>query len=299
MDKTLTQITNSPYFKTIGPRVVSVILVALLAISAAKLTWAIVVPPTADVQAPPAPVTVATSSQNDSRAFQTASTIAQRNLFGKPDAVRPAVVDAPETQLNLTLTGILSIGDVDGIAIISQGSGSEDIYKVGDSVPGNATVREVYADRVLLDSSRGLEVLTLPRDQADITFSGEPRDLGYEVAPAANNTSISSALRELRDQFASNPAAMSRIARIVPERDAGSGNMIGLRVESLGTNPDFDQLFDQLQLQSGDVLTRLNGYDLTTPSDSLSAMRELMKADALEITVLRNGSPVDISHNNL
>ena len=298
MDKSLQQLVNSPYFETIGPRVVSVLLVAAIAVSAANLTWLIVTPNT-PTTAPMPIVSQSRTNQRSSQAYATANSIARLNLFGEPDTSnRTAVVDAPETQLNLTLTGILSIGDVDGIAIISQGSGQEEIYKVGDNVPGNATVKEVYADRVLLESSRGLEVLTLPRERADLVLSqSDNQSAGFDVAPSQSD--LGSALRELRDEFAANPSAMSRMARVLPERDPSGNGMIGLRVEPLGVNEDFDRLFSQLELQSGDVLTRLNGFDLTTPSASLAAMRELMKADALDITVLRNGTPVNITHSDL
>src|SRR5690606_17739678 len=101
----------------------------------------------ASAQAPPAP-------------------IAQWHLFGDAMPMQPSqAIDAPETALQLFLRGTVNdAGDGGGYAIISDAEGGEQSYRVGDALPGGATLTAVYAGRVLLQRDGLTEQLSLPVD---------------------------------------------------------------------------------------------------------------------------------------
>jgi len=91
-------------------------------------------------------------------------TIANFKLFGdasKP--VRKEVVvteNLPETTLRLTLTGVLAGKDnIQASALIEGPDRQTRNYRVSEEVPGGAILREVYADRVVLERSGRLENL--------------------------------------------------------------------------------------------------------------------------------------------
>src|SRR5690606_13582858 len=108
---------------------------------------------------------------------QSGSNITQRpikqilglNLFGSPaaDAVGPVQTteELPETNLQLTLRGISASGETDvGGALIEGPDRNTDFFRVGESMPGNASLHSVYANRVVIDRSGQLENLFFPDD---------------------------------------------------------------------------------------------------------------------------------------
>ena len=60
-------------------------------------------------------------------------------------------IDAPDTRLKLVLHGVfVSDGSGKARAIIADPKGKEEQYAVGEMLPGNAELSEVYPDRVIL-----------------------------------------------------------------------------------------------------------------------------------------------------
>ncbi len=97
-----------------------------------------------------------------------ARNIAQFKLFGDANKQAAPVAapqkELPKTTLRLTLTGVSAgAGDKTASALIEGPDRSTLLYKVGDSVPGNATLNNVYDDRVVLNRSGRLENLYFPK----------------------------------------------------------------------------------------------------------------------------------------
>jgi general secretion pathway protein C len=96
-----------------------------------------------------------------------AQQIANWHLFGHAQslAVTSAPTVAPETKLNLVLSGVIaSPRQEDAVAIIAAGaSAAEKNYAIGDSLPGGAILKEVYGDRVIIEHRGRVETLTLRR----------------------------------------------------------------------------------------------------------------------------------------
>ena len=113
-------------------------------------------------------------SNNVNKAKQTAintSDITALNIFGKANAKpikkepeAPKVInDAPETSLNINLTGVVAVQNDDqaGLAIV-ESQGAQDTYQVGDLIKGTrATIKQVFADRVILQVRSRYETLML------------------------------------------------------------------------------------------------------------------------------------------
>lgn len=87
--------------------------------------------------------------------------IADLHLFG----VYSANLDnLPTTQLQLTLEGtVVSLeAPAQSYALITAPSQPAKVYKVGDTLPGNATVTRIAKHYVVLDDNGTLEKLALP-----------------------------------------------------------------------------------------------------------------------------------------
>jgi general secretion pathway protein C len=111
------------------------------------------------------PAVMATPPLIKQQASQPAQ-IAQLHLFGQAQsqAGGQAPTVAPETKLNLVLRGVIVSGQAsDALAIIGPRGGKEKDYTIGQSLPGGAELKEIYADRVILQHRGRLETLTLQR----------------------------------------------------------------------------------------------------------------------------------------
>lgn len=287
------------------PKVAAVALVISIAFAVAQIVWLFTVAP----QTPKTDVStvVPAHAAAPNEAGKHAAQIASQHLFGAADVQSEEIV-APETKLNLELRGIFAVGEKDGLAMIASGS-DEQVYTVGDKLPGNATLKAVYADRVLLESSRGLETLRLPKDKELIVFENadvvEPEDTP-DVSFAGSEDYMSSeeyaaqqpeplptqetphSIADYRRQFIRNPASLAEVAQIEPgEVD---GKFKGYKVRFLKDDP----LFASLNLQPDDIITSVNGVALDKPENGVKALRMLMKSKDLTATILRDGREMDI-----
>jgi general secretion pathway protein C len=266
------------------PPGVTAVLVITIAYQLATITW------TLTPQAPSfAPVarTAADPAAPGGRPATDLASLTQSHLFGEATVqavpVTQAVVDAPDTTLSLSLTGIVSTTDEGkGRAIISSNRGQEKTYNIGDAVENadGATIHSVFADRVILDRSGRLETLRLPKD---LTAATGARPTAPPLPPAAEQPQGS-----LRQVISENATRLTDIVRLAPH--VQEGRVVGFRV-----NPGRDRAtFEALGLQSGDVVTDINGTALDDPSQGLQVFQSLGESTQANVTVLREGVPQTI-----
>lgn len=214
--------------------------------------------------------------------------------FGEPPdesapVVPVAVLDAPETTLNLQLWGVHGGSDIEsgaanpetGAAFISSGRGEQKLYYVGDPIEGGsgASLHSVYTDRVLLNRGGRLETLRLPRELAATATPVGRTNFANQAQPAQNRAA------SLRDVIGDNAARFTEVIRIVP--DMQGGQMNGFRL-----TPGRDrEAFASLGLEPGDVLTEVNGMILNDPQTAAQVFTALGEASQANVTVLRNGNP--------
>jgi general secretion pathway protein C len=284
--------------------VVVVLLSLYLIAFAAELTWRLIPEPE-------------TSQANQVANINTAPTqstfrldiapLTKLNLFGNPDA-KPMVsavveiTDAPETQLNLTLTGVVSTGDPKVGAAVVENNGKQNTYGVGDKIDGtNATLDELYIDRVIIKNRLARETLML--DGIDFDEANQTREQEYrqEVeefqspqgpvampAPKRDPQRTSNSAREMREQISESPTSFTDFIAITPHTP--NGQLIGYQV-SPGKQPE---LFSDVGLRSGDIVTQINGLDLSDPAQSLEAISVLREAQSLQLEVLRGDDALSL-----
>lgn len=93
--------------------------------------------------------------------------LTQLALFGEAPSTQNTPVSAtknlPKTNLRLILRGALAAnGGFPGSALIEHPDGDTEVYMVGDSLPGNALLRTVLSNRVILERNGKLENLYFP-----------------------------------------------------------------------------------------------------------------------------------------
>jgi general secretion pathway protein C len=265
------------------PTAVTFILVVVIAYELSRLTWALV-PGAVATAAPPARASTPRAATTPSSSY---ATLATAHLFGEapkegPRPVVQEVVDAPDTTLALTLSGILARpSPTDGEAIISANRGQEKTYDVGQAIDNanGTTLHSVYADRVLLNRGDRLETLRLPKET--LGAAGAPQRAPSPMAPTASPGGDGS----LRNVISQNASRLTDIVRLAPH--VQEGQVVGFRV-----NPGRDrESFEALGLLPGDVVTDINGVVLDDASRGLQAFEALGEATMANVTVLREGTP--------
>lgn len=122
--------------------------------------------------------------------------IEEFSLFGSFDA-QPIVTDTPKdlptTKLRLTLTGVsASNNNALARALIVGPDKNTESYRVGDTLPGSASLHEVHSDRIVLSRSGKLETLYFPNQSAtrlislETTSADEPDQTSPSVYSGVN-----------------------------------------------------------------------------------------------------------------
>ncbi|MFD3283267.1 type II secretion system protein GspC [Alteromonas macleodii] len=270
--------------------IVVVLLSLYLIAFAAKLVWRII--PEPQLSATPtvsrAPVISSSSGQNGVNIAK----IQQLNLFGNA-AAKPAepvaeVTDAPETRLNLTLTGVVASSEQEAGTAIIENRGSQAVYGLGEKIEGtNATLQKVYNDRVIIKN--GVRNETLMLDGIDYDEANRRREMQARNRPEPqeeeeDTVELSEEALEATAALRERPANFTDFISISPKTE--EGQLIGYQV-SPGKEPE---LFKSAGLQAGDVITQINGLDLTDLQQSQEALSELRNAQTIELTIIRDGS---------
>ncbi|MGL5992112.1 MAG: type II secretion system protein GspC, partial [Aeromonas sobria] len=223
------------------------------------------------------PVPVATASQSGPRLEL--GEISRLALFGKaiPKAQAKAAAvaaNAPRTQLNAQLNGVLASSEpAKSIAIIAM-SGIQNSYGVGDMIDGTqARIRQVFSDRVIIE-----------RDGRDETLMLDGEEYGKPLPQTGN----AAPLGALRSELMTDPGKITDYLNISPVQV--DGRMTGYRLNP-GTHPEF---FNQSGLQANDLAISINGLDLRDNMQAMQAMQQMAGATELTVTVERQGEQFDI-----
>lgn len=240
--------------------------------------------------------------------------ILKRNIFcsacppilGKPEGDLGPTPPPPmqRTSLNLKLLAIMfAPPPADprwSVAIIRDNDAkSAGPYSVGSQLR-DATIDDIVEDRVYLDFGNGR------REYLDLLDRPQPPAGAPAVASAPSTDPLSAELdkgikklgehnyevqRATVDSLLGNMGALAKGARIVPEtRD---GKPAGFRLFSV--RPDGP--FAKIGLLNGDVVSAINGLEMTSPDQALLAYTKLKTANHLSVALERNGQKITKDYN--
>jgi general secretion pathway protein C len=263
---------------------VVVLLATFLLSYAAELTWRLWPQPTDKERIENVSNGQSVTPQNSNSILNLAN-IKRLNLFGDYNAApvqEKEVTDAPVTRLNLTLTGVVASSVKDQGAAIIENSSKQQTYGIGEKIEGtNASLKVVYADRVIIKNGQASETLML--DGVDYNKPSNQLNNPGTLRRTISNDAMQ-ASRELKNK----PASFIDYIAVSPHRP--NGELSGYRV-SPGKKP---ALFKAAGLKSGDVITDLNGLDLTDMQQALEAMNMLKELPSLQMTVQREDELITI-----
>jgi len=214
--------------------------------------------------------------------------LARFHLFGKAGVVAVQKVDkptvAPKTRLRLILKGVFTSeqGGSSG-AIVEEIGKASDYYALGDTLPGNAVLEEVYSDRILLRRNGKLETLSFDDKAAkgQSIIAKAPRPVQKRSRERVK--SPEQFIEEATSQIALNPEKALTSVGLLP----GAGGYV-----YQGGNP----MLSGLNLQKGDVIRSVNGNPLGDIKKDKNLMKGLYEQGNLEVEVVRDGASFFINY---
>lgn len=277
---------------------VNLVLLALVAYwSASTVSTAIAAKlvPSAEIRLsqPPPPI-----AREPRRAASYYAVINTRDIFNstKPEPEKPPEPPKP-TELKLKLWGVAVHTDGSSYCIIEDlTTHKQDLFRMNDKVPGEATVKQVEWDRVILDRGGQEEILDLAQPQG----GSIPRPVPAAGAPppGATNPHIQQVNetqynidRSEVDSALDNMNQLFTQIRAVPHFEGGKST--GFRLFAIRQN----SIFDQIGLRNGDIIQSINGVDLNDPARALALFQELRSERQISVTYLRNKETKTVTYS--
>lgn len=209
--------------------------------------------------------------------------IIDRNLFGTGKTTEtPLPVDLDslnQTGLDLKLWGTVSGPDTVSYAVIEIGSNRiQHLFRTGD-VLQNAKIIQIEKEKVILDTDGKMAVLTLQKWETESKPSSGPNP----PSQAAGNQNRIQLKRSQIDEAIQDINALMKQVRIIPNFTQGKPD--GLKITGVMTG----SFFNQIGLQSGDIILGVDGKPIESVDDALKLYTGMKTADSLSLN-LRRGS---------
>jgi general secretion pathway protein C len=245
-------------------------------------------------QAYPAGDTAATQ-----RPLSTYQAVLDRNLFGTRSGSDPTpqkvdVESLEETKLNLKLWGTVSdTGDGDYAVIEDVKRREQNLYRTGDAIQ-TATVKEIYREKVVLTVSGKDEVLQmqeLTSGKAVFRPGGQPvRRTGASATGGIRAQRIS-LRRSYIEKSMTDVASLMTQVQIQPHME--NGVPAGLALSSIKPN----SIFRRMGLRNGDIISGVDGNEITSVDDALRLVDGLKSASSLSLQLKRRGREKHIEYS--
>ncbi|MBF5044912.1 general secretion pathway protein GspC [Aggregicoccus sp. 17bor-14] len=186
-------------------------------------------------------------------------------------------------------------------SIQDMGTQRSQTYMVGDTVQG-AEVREIERERVIvLNNNRREYIDGQPGDGSSLP-TNTPVVAPVAVNTAAPTGTLGSGIRATSendyevprpeiDNALNNLNNLAMQARIVPAFKDGQAQ--GFKLFSIRP----DSLYSKIGVQNGDVIRRINGFEMNSPEKALEVYSKLKESSRIEIELERNGAPVKKTYN--
>jgi general secretion pathway protein C len=218
--------------------------------------------------------------------------ILKNNPFGfAAGEIKPLTVAANQGNQasNVTLIGTVSGPRELSYGVFKDNTGVQEIFRIGESVFGVGTLQAVKKDRAIIKKdTRSLEI---PLEDVRVTEIHKPAS-GASSPVFAQQIGRGAYVVDQRklQQAIANPAQMMTDARLRPNNAGGRDEGFILSEVKPGG------IYQSLGLQDGDVLLRINDYDISNPERALQAFTALRGLDRVQVDLIRSGARMTMTY---
>ena len=196
-----------------------------------------------------------------------------RKLTDGPITQMQIVQDAPETTLNLVLTGMIS--GPNGIAILKKSDEKQRSYKVGELIYPGVVLQSVQKNYIIIDVDGKIQRLTFNRE--------EITGLSYRNDDLKSNKGLNKESLATRSfDFDVDLLFQNLSLRRVSE----AGKLRGYSIKQNQPNMDLTKL----GFLEEDIITAIDGVDITFGSPNfVKLFEQSRKSGNVVMTIIRNG----------
>ncbi len=232
-----------------------------------------------------APRRADTSRPERAKAQVPGSRIVERNLFGEAALVVPAkpVAEPVKREIGLDLVGTIVADGDQGVAaiIFDRASKAQDFFRVGQAVRPGVTLKSVQRKSAVLGSAQGDVLLTMGDEQGGAPPAQEPpSEAGTASGFALSRGTLEESMQNLGQVM--QQAHIEKVSR---------GGTNGYRITSIQNG----SVFDRLNLQNGDIVTGINGQEITDPGQFTEFYNSLPQHDSITVNLYRRGRKHDLT----
>jgi type II secretion system protein C len=240
-------------------------------------------------------------------------TIVQRDIFNLAP-VAPVAAPIEKENLDITLIGTSHLSAGKPFIIVETTDGDQALYRQGETIPNVGRVLSISRNQAIVLHNGHRVALQIPNPGEGETpgpmpfglrnprFRG-PRNFprrrpGFPFGPNGVPTSnvgvrrLSSNRyiigRTTLDRSLSNMGSLLTQIRAVPNVQNGSSN--GFRLSQIQSG----SIFQQIGLEDGDIVTSAQGQQVTDPMRAMALVSALRNSPSISLSVVRNGSPLQL-----
>jgi general secretion pathway protein C len=225
------------------------------------------------------------------------------NVFGDPAPMQQvvAVEEAPDTRLRLELLGLFQHPESEfaGAIIAEQGRDGA-LFRIGDRLPGNATLDEILPDRVILLRSGQREALRLREPEVGgVSVSPQvapqasaPRRLDRRSTPRQSVAEAQSGPDMAALQSMDPGELMAQRDMIIQQVGLSPGEGEGYRIGASAPR----EMLQQVGLRAGDTVVSVNGFTLGDEGNDIAALQSFRDTGAANIVIQRGAQRFTVNY---
>lgn len=225
--------------------------------------------------------------------------ILTKNLFGtKSGEFKPLTSHEPSLQqpTEYKLVGTLAGSPNWGFAVFSDSQGRQEFIRVGSPVGNLGVLKRVEPQKVLVMMKNG-QTIELNLVEIVRIEDAQPQSQLQQVAPkrltdiAKQTGERSFVVDQKKIQYAiENPSQIMTDARLLPNFVDGIQKGFVLREVKPGG------IYHSLGLRDGDVLLRINEYNINNPESGLQAFMALRGLERVHLDIIRGGTNMTLTY---
>lgn len=239
------------------------------------------------------PVNTNLPIQNDLMAY---NIVVKNNIFGiKSEELRPLKSDDSNrhTDIDYKLIGTIAGADKYSFAIFLSRDNSQEIFKVGSSIGSLGRLSKVYPAKVIISSNGQSKEIPLA-EIVKIEEVKQPPPIphsmkGSDFARQTGDRSFVVDQKKIQ-QAIDNPNQIMTDARLLPNFVDGVHKGFVIREIKQGG------IYHSLGLRDGDVLLKINDYNINSPESGLQAFTALRGFERVNLDIIRGNTNLTLNY---
>lgn len=221
------------------------------------------------------------------RSLKDLEPVLKNNPFGFAGGeLRPIKETEDSSSFEMRLVGTVSGGL--NYAIFLTKDGKQEVFKRGERIFNSGILERVYKDSVIIYAGGRKREIPLSDILTIETTKGKEPGLTSFVKSSGENSFVVN--QEGIMHALENPSQLMTDARLQPNYVNGRQEGFMLREVRNGG------IYQSLGLQNGDILLRINNYDITNPEIALQAFTALKGMDRVDLDIIRNGTRMTLNY---